>query len=174
MHVRRNCTLYHAPTVLPSPHAPHPQLSGVVATAPRRAAGAAAFAPSSQGWMQPRSRARGLCVSSSSAAEAPPAKKGTEGAPASSSGAYSMDDIVNVCKRRGFVFQSSEIYNGFNGFYDYGPLGGARVHACVHAATACGGCWIDFYCAPPSAGQSTHCVCLIDKHIIKIITRQWS
>jgi glycyl-tRNA synthetase len=35
-----------------------------------------------------------------------------------------MDDIVNVCKRRGFVFQSSEIYNGFNGFYDYGPLGG--------------------------------------------------
>jgi hypothetical protein len=37
---------------------------------------------------------------------------------------YSMEDIVNVCKRRGFVFQSSEIYNGFNGFYDYGPLGG--------------------------------------------------
>jgi glycyl-tRNA synthetase len=35
-----------------------------------------------------------------------------------------MEDIVNVCKRRGFVFQSSEIYNGFNGFYDYGPLGG--------------------------------------------------
>ncbi|EWM27167.1 glycyl-trna synthetase [Nannochloropsis gaditana] len=36
---------------------------------------------------------------------------------------YNMEDIVNVCKRRGFVFQSSEIYNGFNGFYDYGPLG---------------------------------------------------
>jgi len=36
---------------------------------------------------------------------------------------YSMDEIVNVCKRRGFVFPSSEIYNGFNGFYDYGPLG---------------------------------------------------
>jgi len=37
-----------------------------------------------------------------------------------------MEDIVNVCKRRGFVFQSSEIYNGFNGFYDYGPLGGKQ------------------------------------------------
>ncbi|KAJ1486581.1 hypothetical protein T484DRAFT_1789209, partial [Baffinella frigidus] len=36
---------------------------------------------------------------------------------------FKMDDIVSVCKRRGFVFQSSEIYNGFNGFYDYGPLG---------------------------------------------------
>lgn len=34
-----------------------------------------------------------------------------------------MEDIVSLCKRRGFVFQSSEIYNGFNGFYDYGPLG---------------------------------------------------
>lgn len=34
-----------------------------------------------------------------------------------------MEDVVGLCKRRGFVFQSSEIYNGFNGFYDYGPLG---------------------------------------------------
>jgi glycyl-tRNA synthetase len=39
------------------------------------------------------------------------------------SGPVTMDTIVNLCKRRGFVFQSSEIYNGFNGFYDYGPLG---------------------------------------------------
>lgn len=30
---------------------------------------------------------------------------------------------VGLCKRRGFVFPSSDIYNGFNGFYDYGPLG---------------------------------------------------
>lgn len=36
---------------------------------------------------------------------------------------FNMEDIVSVCKRRGFVFQSSEIYNGFNGFYDYGPIG---------------------------------------------------
>jgi len=34
-----------------------------------------------------------------------------------------MDKIVSLCKRRGFVFQGSEIYGGFQGFYDYGPLG---------------------------------------------------
>ena len=28
-----------------------------------------------------------------------------------------------LCKRRGFIFQSSEIYGGLNGFWDYGPLG---------------------------------------------------
>jgi glycyl-tRNA synthetase len=34
-----------------------------------------------------------------------------------------MDKIVSLCKRRGFIFQSSEIYGGLNGFWDYGPLG---------------------------------------------------
>lgn len=34
-----------------------------------------------------------------------------------------MEKIVSVCKRRGFVYQSSEIYGGINGFWDYGPLG---------------------------------------------------
>ena len=34
-----------------------------------------------------------------------------------------MEAIVSLAKRRGFVFQSSEIYGGFNGFFDYGPLG---------------------------------------------------
>ena len=34
-----------------------------------------------------------------------------------------MEDIVSLCKRRGFIFQSSEIYGGLAGFYDYGPLG---------------------------------------------------
>ncbi|HOW18401.1 MAG TPA: glycine--tRNA ligase, partial [Phycisphaerae bacterium] len=34
-----------------------------------------------------------------------------------------MDRIVALCKRRGFIFQSSEIYGGINGFWDYGPLG---------------------------------------------------
>ncbi|MDZ4755192.1 MAG: glycine--tRNA ligase [Phycisphaerae bacterium] len=34
-----------------------------------------------------------------------------------------MDDIVSLCRRRGFIFQSSEIYGGINGFWDYGPLG---------------------------------------------------
>ena len=34
-----------------------------------------------------------------------------------------MDSVVALAKRRGFIFQSSEIYGGFNGFFDYGPLG---------------------------------------------------
>ena len=34
-----------------------------------------------------------------------------------------LDDIVSLCKRRGFVFQSSEIYGGLASCYDYGPLG---------------------------------------------------
>ena len=34
-----------------------------------------------------------------------------------------MDKLVSLCKRRGFHFQSSEIYGGLNGFWDYGPLG---------------------------------------------------
>ena len=40
-----------------------------------------------------------------------------------------MDKIVTLCKRRGFVFQSSEIYGGFNGFWDYGPYGTAMKKA---------------------------------------------
>ena len=34
-----------------------------------------------------------------------------------------MDDLVSLCKRRGFIFQSNEIYGGVQGLYDYGPLG---------------------------------------------------
>lgn len=34
-----------------------------------------------------------------------------------------MDEIVSLCKRKGFVFQSSEIYSPMAGFFDYGPLG---------------------------------------------------
>jgi glycyl-tRNA synthetase len=34
-----------------------------------------------------------------------------------------LETIVSLCKRRGFVFQASEIYGGLSGFYDYGPLG---------------------------------------------------
>ena len=34
-----------------------------------------------------------------------------------------MEKIVNLCKRRGFVFQSAEIYGGFRSAYDYGPIG---------------------------------------------------
>ena len=39
------------------------------------------------------------------------------------SGDVSMDAIVSLCKRRGFVFQSSEIYGGTGSCWDYGPLG---------------------------------------------------
>lgn len=38
-------------------------------------------------------------------------------------GAKSMDEIMSLCKRRGFIYQASEIYGGINGFWDYGPLG---------------------------------------------------
>ena len=34
-----------------------------------------------------------------------------------------MDELVSLCKRRGFIFQSGEIYGGLQGMYDYGPLG---------------------------------------------------
>ncbi|MDZ4224919.1 MAG: glycine--tRNA ligase, partial [bacterium] len=34
-----------------------------------------------------------------------------------------METLVSLCKRRGFVFQSSEIYGGINGFWDFGPVG---------------------------------------------------
>lgn len=34
-----------------------------------------------------------------------------------------MDTLIGLCKRRGFIYQSSEIYGGYNGFFDYGPLG---------------------------------------------------
>src|SRR5688500_1613790 len=34
-----------------------------------------------------------------------------------------MEKLTSLCKRRGFIFPSSEIYGGLNGFWDYGPLG---------------------------------------------------
>ncbi len=34
-----------------------------------------------------------------------------------------MEILASLCKRRGFIFQSSELYGGINGFWDYGPLG---------------------------------------------------
>ncbi len=39
-----------------------------------------------------------------------------------------MDDIVSLCKRRGFVFQGSEIYGGMAGIYDFGPYGVALLN----------------------------------------------
>ena len=34
-----------------------------------------------------------------------------------------MDELVSLCKRRGFIFQSNDIYGGIKGLYDYGPMG---------------------------------------------------
>jgi len=34
-----------------------------------------------------------------------------------------IEKIVSLCKQRGFVYQSSDIYGGFGAVYDYGPLG---------------------------------------------------
>ena len=34
-----------------------------------------------------------------------------------------MEQLVSLCKRRGFVYPASEIYGGIRGFWDYGPLG---------------------------------------------------
>ena len=39
------------------------------------------------------------------------------------SNTFPMEDLVSLCKRRGFIFPASEIYGGINGFWDYGPLG---------------------------------------------------
>ncbi|HQM15752.1 MAG TPA: glycine--tRNA ligase, partial [Candidatus Woesebacteria bacterium] len=35
----------------------------------------------------------------------------------------SLEDLVSLCKRRGFVYPTSEIYGGLTSSYDYGPLG---------------------------------------------------
>ncbi|MGZ4773146.1 MAG: glycine--tRNA ligase, partial [Ilumatobacteraceae bacterium] len=37
--------------------------------------------------------------------------------------ATDLDQVVNLCKRRGYVYPSAEIYGGFRSTYDYGPLG---------------------------------------------------
>ncbi|TVQ83645.1 MAG: glycine--tRNA ligase [Micavibrio sp.] len=41
----------------------------------------------------------------------------------SSTATVDMDELTALCKRRGFVFRASDIYDGINGFWDYGPLG---------------------------------------------------
>ena len=37
--------------------------------------------------------------------------------------ANTMEELVSLCKRRGFIFQSNDIYGGIKGLYDYGPMG---------------------------------------------------
>jgi len=47
----------------------------------------------------------------------------TDTAAASPKSPLTMETLVAFCKRKGFIFQASEIYGGINGFYDYGPMG---------------------------------------------------
>ncbi|NOG55304.1 MAG: glycine--tRNA ligase [Planctomycetes bacterium] len=54
-----------------------------------------------------------------------------------------MDDIVALCRRRGFIWQSSEIYGGINGFWDYGPLGAELKRNLKNAW------WQDIVTCPP-------------------------
>lgn len=50
----------------------------------------------------------------------------------------SLEDIVSLCKRRGFIYQGSEIYGGLAGTYDYGPLGMALKRNIRDV-------WLDFF-----------------------------
>ena len=34
-----------------------------------------------------------------------------------------MEDLVSLCKRRGFIFPSNDVYGGMKGLYDFGPMG---------------------------------------------------
>jgi glycyl-tRNA synthetase len=58
-----------------------------------------------------------------------PGSRGTVVAPTGATGSGApadgdlMEKVVNLCKRRGFIFPSAEIYGGFRSTYDYGPLG---------------------------------------------------
>ena len=65
-------------------------------------------------------------LASTAASPEAPASEAKSPAPVKNDGTYDkvkMEDIVSLCKRRGIIFPSSEIYNGFAGFFDYGPLG---------------------------------------------------
>ncbi len=57
--------------------------------------------------------------------EAAPLANSVQSAPITAEPKNIMANLVSLCKRRGFVFQASEIYGGLNGFWDYGPLGTA-------------------------------------------------
>ena len=72
----------------------------------------------------------------------------------SSNTTKSMDDIVALCRRRGFIWQSSEIYGGINGFWDYGPLGAALKKNLKDAW------WNDTIVSPPDGpdGKPLHMV----------------
>ena len=47
--------------------------------------------------------------------------------------ATSMDQLVSLCKRRGFIFQNADIYGGMQGVYDYGRGIKKQLKSCVVA-----------------------------------------
>jgi len=61
--------------------------------------------------------------------ESPEAVTAPAAAPSLDPASKSMEELVALCKRRGFVYPASEIYGGINGFWDYGPLGTALKNA---------------------------------------------
>ena len=76
-----------------------------------------------------------------------------------------MEKLVSLCKRRGFLFQSSEIYGGINGFWDYGPLG-VELKRNIKAAW-----WHDMVTShdeltPPAGAPSTYEMTGLDCTII--------
>ena len=73
-----------------------------------------------------------------------------------------MEAIVSLCKRRGFIFPASEIYGGLNGFWDYGPLGTALKNNVRDAW------WHDTVACPPD-GPDGHPVSIVglDSSIIQ-------
>ncbi|KAL7544759.1 hypothetical protein ACHAWF_008126 [Thalassiosira exigua] len=71
-------------------------------------------------------RGRALFSTAEKAAASPEKSEKKSSTPIKNEAAYDavkMEDIVSLCKRRGIIFPSSEIYGGFAGFFDYGPLG---------------------------------------------------
>jgi glycyl-tRNA synthetase len=50
----------------------------------------------------------------------------------------SLEEVVSLCKRRGFIYQGSEIYGGLAGTYDYGPLGTLLKRNIINA-------WLKFF-----------------------------
>ena len=76
-------------------------------------------------------------------------------------GAKSMEELVSLCKRRGFIFPASEIYGGLNGFWDYGPLG---VQLKKNLADRW---WRDMTLTPPMRGGAPVSIVGVDSSIIQ-------
>jgi len=78
-----------------------------------------------------------------------------------------MEQLVALCKRRGFLFQSSEIYGGLNGFWD---MDAGRGTEAEHPRGMGGGIWslgtteLDVPAGPPSAYEMTGLDCTIIMH----------